>query len=44
MKAGLATIAAGGSEAEGALPPAELRAIPGYGDYDTQAKSFMTGG
>jgi 2-methylisocitrate lyase-like PEP mutase family enzyme len=44
MKAGLATIAAGGSEAEDALPPAECRAILGYGDYDSQAKSFMTGG
>ena len=44
MKAGLATIAAGDSEAAGALPPAELRAILGYGDYDTQARPFMAGG
>jgi 2-methylisocitrate lyase-like PEP mutase family enzyme len=44
MKAGLATIAAGGSEAAGALPPAEFRAILGYGDYDIQAKPFMVGG
>ncbi len=44
MKAGLASIAAGDSEAAGALPSAEFRATLGYGDYDIQAKPFMAGG
>lgn len=44
MKAGLASIAAGDSEAASALPAAEFRAALGYGDYDDQAKPFMTGG
>lgn len=40
MQAGIAALQAGRSEAEGALPPAELRALLGYGDYDTQAAPF----
>lgn len=43
MKAGLAALAAGGSESSTALPPAELRATLGYDDYDVQAKPFITG-
>src|SRR5204863_33403 len=34
MKAGLAALVAGEAEASVALPPAELRATLGYGDYD----------
>lgn len=41
MKAGLAALAAGGSEAESALPPAELRDTLGYGAYDTAARPFI---
>jgi 2-methylisocitrate lyase-like PEP mutase family enzyme len=41
MKAGLAALKAGDSEAKGALPPAELRTTLGYGDYDTDAKPFI---
>lgn len=44
MKAGLAAIAAGASEAASALPPAELRATLGYADYDAQAKPFILPG
>lgn len=44
MKAGLAALAAGESEAAGALPPAELRTTLGYADYDAQAKPFIVGG
>ncbi|WP_043344048.1 isocitrate lyase/PEP mutase family protein [Belnapia moabensis] len=44
MKAGLASIAAGDSETASALPAAEFRATLGYGDYDIQAKPFMTEG
>lgn len=44
MQAGLAALAAGGSESAGALPPPELRIMLGYADYDTQAKPFITGG
>lgn len=40
MKAGLAALVAGESEASSALPPPELRTILGYPDYDTQAKRF----
>lgn len=40
IKAGLAAIAAGASEAAGALPSAEFRAALGYGDYDATAKRF----
>ncbi|MEQ8813899.1 MAG: isocitrate lyase/PEP mutase family protein [Thalassobaculum sp.] len=43
MKAGLAALAAGESESSAALPPPELRATLGYGDYDAQAKPFITG-
>ena len=43
MKAGLAAIAAGESEAKSALPPSELRTTLGYGDYDTQARPFLPG-
>lgn len=41
IKAGLAAIKAGESEAKSALPPAELRATLGYADYDAQAKPFI---
>src|SRR4051794_5869742 len=44
MKAGLAAMASGNAEAPTALPPAELRGILGYGDYDAQAKRFIVGG
>jgi len=44
MKAGLAALKAGESEAKGALPPPELRGILGYGDYDTTAKPFVLAG
>jgi 2-methylisocitrate lyase-like PEP mutase family enzyme len=40
IKAGLAAIAAGASEAAGALPSAEFRGTLGYGDYDATAKRF----
>ena len=43
MKAGLAALKAGESEAKSALPPPELRTILGYGDYDTKAKPFIVG-
>src|SRR5690242_549977 len=41
MKAGLAALRAGESEAKNALPPPELRTILGYGDYDAKAKPFI---
>lgn len=44
LKAGLAALVAGEAEASSALPPAELRVILGYTDYDTQAKRFITPG
>lgn len=44
IKAGLAALTAGEAEAASALPPAELRATLGYGDYDAQAKPFIVGG
>ncbi|MGE4047528.1 MAG: oxaloacetate decarboxylase [Acetobacteraceae bacterium] len=44
MKAGLAALAAGEAEAASALPPAELRTLLGYGDYDAQAKRFIVAG
>ena len=44
MRAGLAALVAGEAQAAGALPPAELRAILGYSDYDTQAKRFIVPG
>jgi hypothetical protein len=40
MKAGLAAIAAGGSEAKTVLPPQEFRETLGYGAYDAEAKRF----
>jgi len=42
MKAGVAALAAGEAGAASALAPADLRAILGYADYDTQAKPFIT--
>ena len=44
IKAGLAALAAGAAEATSALPPAELRATLGYGDYDAAAKKFIIAG
>ncbi|NOG73874.1 oxaloacetate decarboxylase [Roseicella sp. DB1501] len=41
MRAGLAALQAGAAEAESALPPAELRAALGYGDYDREAAPFL---
>ena len=41
MKAGLAALAAGEAESKSALPPAELRAMLGYADYDSHAKQFI---
>jgi 2-methylisocitrate lyase-like PEP mutase family enzyme len=41
IKAGLAALVAGEAEAKSALPPAELRSILGYGDYDSHAKQFI---
>jgi 2-methylisocitrate lyase-like PEP mutase family enzyme len=44
IKAGLAALSSGEAEAASALPPAELRATLGYGDYDAQAKGFIVPG
>lgn len=41
IKAGLAALNAGEAEAGQALPPPELRALLGYGDYDAAAKAFI---
>lgn len=41
MKAGLAAIAAGGSAADGALPPAEFRKTLGYAEYEAAARPFV---
>ena len=41
MQAGLAALVAGEAEAATALPPAELRAMLGYPDYDAAAKRFI---
>ncbi|MFM7302663.1 MAG: branched-chain alpha-keto acid dehydrogenase subunit E2, partial [Alphaproteobacteria bacterium] len=41
MKAGLAALQAGLSEAGSAMPSAELRDTLGYGDYDAKAKAFI---
>lgn len=41
MQAGLAALAAGASESSGGLPPAELRTVLGYADYDAKAKPFI---
>jgi 2-methylisocitrate lyase-like PEP mutase family enzyme len=43
IKAGLAALAAGANEAASALPPAELRAVLGYADYDAAAATFAPG-
>ena len=43
MKAGLAAQKAGKAEAESALPPAELREILGYSNYEAKANSFVIG-
>ena len=40
IKAGLAAQLEGMAEAESALPPAELRDVLGYADYETKAKPF----
>jgi len=42
MKAGLAALQAGLSEAASAMPSVELRDTLGYGDYDAKAKAFIT--
>ena len=44
IKAGLAALAAGEAESKQGLPPAELRGLLGYADYDTHAKQFIVGG
>jgi 2-methylisocitrate lyase-like PEP mutase family enzyme len=44
MKAGIAALLAGEAEAASALPPAELRATLGYGEYDAEAKRFIVPG
>jgi 2-methylisocitrate lyase-like PEP mutase family enzyme len=44
MKAGLAALVAGEAAAASALPPAELRAMLGYQDYDEAAKRFIVPG
>jgi hypothetical protein len=44
IKAGLAALAAGKAEAASALPPAELRTMLGYPDYDAKAKPFIVTG
>jgi 2-methylisocitrate lyase-like PEP mutase family enzyme len=41
IKAGLAALKAGHSEAKSALPPPELRLTLGYEDYDAKAKPFV---
>ena len=41
IKAGIAALVAGEAESASALPPAELRTMLGYPDYDTQGKRFM---
>ena len=44
IKAGLDALLAGGNQAASAMPGAELRAVLGYGDYDTQAAPVIVGG
>jgi 2-methylisocitrate lyase-like PEP mutase family enzyme len=41
IKAGLAALKAGDSEAKSALPPPELRLTLGYEEYDAKAKPFV---
>ena len=43
IKLGLEALKAGESESKAALPPAELRTLLGYGDYDARAKPFIVG-
>jgi 2-methylisocitrate lyase-like PEP mutase family enzyme len=42
IQAGLKALLAGEAAAPSALPPAELRATLGYGDYDVAAKPFIS--
>jgi 2-methylisocitrate lyase-like PEP mutase family enzyme len=42
VKSGLAAMSGGGAESAMALPAAELRATLGYGDYDKEAKPFLS--
>ncbi|RAI60078.1 isocitrate lyase/PEP mutase family protein [Roseicella frigidaeris] len=44
LQAGLAALQAGAAEAASALPPAELRTVLGYGDYDREAAPFAPPG
>jgi 2-methylisocitrate lyase-like PEP mutase family enzyme len=44
MQAGIAALQAGQSEAGSALPPAALRRLLGYDDYDAEAKPFRLPG
>ncbi|MCB4824365.1 isocitrate lyase/PEP mutase family protein [Roseicella aerolata] len=44
MQAGIAALQAGESEAGSALPPAALRSLLGYDDYDAEAKRFRLPG
>jgi 2-methylisocitrate lyase-like PEP mutase family enzyme len=44
LKAGLAALAKGDAEAASALPPAELRAMLGYAEYDAEARRFIAPG
>jgi len=41
MQAGLAAAAAGDAAVPGALTPADLRALLGFGDYDDHARQFI---
>lgn len=43
MRAGLEALAGGDAEAPGAMPPAELRALLGYPDYESTARRFIVG-
>lgn len=44
LKSGIEALAAGEAESKMALPPAELRTMLGYPDYDEQAKQFIVAG
>lgn len=44
MQAGLAALNAGEAAATSALPPAELRAVLGYAEYDAEAQRFIVPG
>ncbi|MDB5374377.1 MAG: carboxyvinyl-carboxyphosphonate phosphorylmutase, partial [Belnapia sp.] len=41
LQAGLAALQAGEAQAKTALPPAELRTLLGYPDYDDKARPFL---